>query len=412
MTRLSHIFSILYIFLILGKCGIKYLFNRNSLKLVINITNSLANLNIIYIKIFQSICINSNLFTKEQIDYLNKYTDNVPYSSCDRVQFLQDFSDKNLEITNINPINSGTMALVYKGKLNGKDIVVKVLRNNIREKLITSLDEIELLCIILSYIPIIKNLQLGRIMKRNRDVILNQTNFKQEVNNIKMFKSYYKNSDILIVPEVYEEFTNRNPNIIVMEYINGLKLQEIKSSDKIEFCKLLISINISSTLFYRVIHGDPHIGNIFFLEEPKRIAYVDFGIVTIITKEEQNQIYCFLNQLYNIKNYSEAADIFLSLCEPKNILDKMSLNTKNHIRNQLEQICIKFAQTNISTELIYVLNRLLEQYKLYLSDCFNQILMGLSIMESISIDMLGKNKEKYYNEVIQSTLNLPFYIPE
>lgn len=409
---MSQIFSIFYIFLIFGKYGIKYLFNRNSLKLVINITNSLANLNIIYIKIFQSICINSSRFTKEQIDYLNKYTDNVPYTSCDKVQFLQDFSDTNLELTKANPINSGTIALVYKGKLNGKDIIVKVLRNNIREKLIKSLDEIELLCRILSYIPIIKNLQLGRIMRSNRNMILNQTNFKQEVSNIKTFKNYYKNSDILIVPEVYEEFTNINPNIIVMEYINGLKLEEIKSSDKIEFCQLLITINIGSILYYRIIHGDPHIGNIFFLEEPKRVAYIDFGIVTIITKEEQNKIYQFLNQIYNIKNYQEAAIVFFSFCEPKNVLEKMSLNTKNHIQKQFTEIVIKHLDTNISVHLVYILNRLLAQHQLYFSDCFNQILMGLSIPESIFIDMLGENKEKYYTEIIQSMFDLPFYIPE
>ena len=50
----------------------------------------------------------------------------------------------------------------------------------------------KLMCYILSFIPFIKTFNLDRILCDCKDIILEQVDFKKEVENIKLFKETYK----------------------------------------------------------------------------------------------------------------------------------------------------------------------------------------------------------------------------
>ena len=60
------------------------------MKCFINIITSLGNLNIFYIKIFQSLSTNSYLLNEEQISHLTSYTDKVPYT-LDELDFSVEY---------------------------------------------------------------------------------------------------------------------------------------------------------------------------------------------------------------------------------------------------------------------------------------------------------------------------------
>ena len=65
--------------------------SATKLKWIKDITRDFEELNIVYIKILQAICINGNLFNTEQMNYLIKYTDNVPYVPDEKdLSFLKD----------------------------------------------------------------------------------------------------------------------------------------------------------------------------------------------------------------------------------------------------------------------------------------------------------------------------------
>ena len=53
------------------------------LDLIKNITYKLEELNIVYIKVFQSLCLEKNILNDQERDFLIKYTDSVPYNSDD-----------------------------------------------------------------------------------------------------------------------------------------------------------------------------------------------------------------------------------------------------------------------------------------------------------------------------------------
>ena len=132
---------------------------------------------------------------EEQINFLSKYTDNVPYTNDDvDITFLEtinNVSNNKLIIENINnktnlpePYKSGMIALIYVGELDDKKIIVKVMKKNIKNKLNNALNEIKFLIDIIKYLPYIKKLNLDISFNENKNNLLLQTDFKNEIKNM------------------------------------------------------------------------------------------------------------------------------------------------------------------------------------------------------------------------------------
>ena len=119
----------------------RYLITKDYDTCVIKMVDKLAQQSIFYVKIIQALSTNSTLFTDELIEYMAKYTDNIPYSSDDiNEDCFKDICmynlanpDKKILINSENPINTGTVSLVYKGSYDNKDIVIKMVRKNMKD---------------------------------------------------------------------------------------------------------------------------------------------------------------------------------------------------------------------------------------------------------------------------------------
>ena len=161
----KYLFVIKSVYIVLYE-SFKYLFKKDKVKYLDNITKKLSRLDIIYVKIFQSLATNDNIFNEEQLNKLILYTDQVPYSLneyesnfyelnekinkvnnininndnndenkyCDTNILITSYNsendndnDTNILIDTIEYINSGMISLVYKAKMvNGKNVIIKV----------------------------------------------------------------------------------------------------------------------------------------------------------------------------------------------------------------------------------------------------------------------------------------------
>ena len=125
---------------------VSYLIFGNKISLYTNLIKKISKLNIIFIKIIQWIVMEHE--DKELTEIVKDMTNNVYYSENDidykLINDIENYNGNNLIINKI-PINSGTIALVFYGKLNDHDIVVKIMRNDTKKKLkevISFLDDI------------------------------------------------------------------------------------------------------------------------------------------------------------------------------------------------------------------------------------------------------------------------------
>ena len=195
--------------------------------------------NIFFLKIFQSLSTNTSLLTVEQTNYLTQYTDNVPYTYDEiDTSFIEDIKrESTFELSSSVPIKSGAIALVYKGILDDKDVIIKVLRKGMREKIEDAINKISFLFSFLIYIPQLQTINASQLIEENRNSMIDQTNFKKEIQNIQRMEKNNENVDYIIVPKVYENYTNINENIIVMKYLDGKRLEEVSDEDFVKSIK-------------------------------------------------------------------------------------------------------------------------------------------------------------------------------
>tara|TARA_R110002073_G_scaffold61687_3_gene155193 strand:- start:12173 stop:13456 length:1284 start_codon:yes stop_codon:yes gene_type:complete len=388
-------FSILF----LERCY--YFAGRDKYECTKNLTYNLGELNIFYVKLFQALSTNSFLLDKKQIEYLSNYTDNAPFleSEIDTsfISSIIKVGEANPEIAitlspDPKPVKAGMIALVYEGHMKTgtkKRVIIKVIRKDIGTRIMDALDKIDFLVRLIGRFPFIQNTNIKDIIRENRSMMIEQTDFNMEVANIQQMYKNSKYVDYLTIPQVYPEYTTKNSKVIVMDYIEGQKLLEVEECDKDEYSMMLAKFGMKSILFDRFYHADLHPGNIIFIKESdgkKRLGIIDFGIMGRMTKDEQNYFYKFFSNMSDNDNYIEAASsIIESLVEPKDTL--FSLSKEDY--DSLIQSIAKITQNafthnkNLIPSDLFKINKILCVHNLSLSRSFCKIELALAISDSV-----------------------------
>jgi predicted unusual protein kinase regulating ubiquinone biosynthesis (AarF/ABC1/UbiB family) len=262
-------------------------------------------------------------------NYFSVFSNNVPYTQDELEHSLaciknakQYASLRNDELVVENdyaPINSGSVALVFKARLNNRPVVIKILRPNIRNKikqdidvLLSFFDNIVIKNIIWFYIKI----NFKSCIVNNVENLLNQCNFNDEVKHLLLFKNNLKNKKNIVIPDVYTHYTETFNEIIIMEFLDGPVAKNVPL-DKIKNCvEHLQSFFFDSLYRYNILHGDFHLGNIIVMNDGDKIGIIDFGIVYFLTYEVSNSLFdiMFLSLKSNqVKNFYSILKITIRL---------------------------------------------------------------------------------------------------
>lgn len=398
LSNFFKLMNLIYTGIVFATEYIYYLLGRDKDTCIKNVIDKLSNLNILYVKILQGLSTNT-YFSPNILNYINMYTDAVPYTNKDiDTSFMTNINDINcndneelLCLTSEVPIKSGVIALIYEGMIGNQKVVIKVKKNNIYNKLLQSLDEIDIFLKIISFFPYIKYLNTSNIIKENRKYLLEQTDFIMEINNIENVYNYFKNSEDFVIPKVYRKYTEKYPNMIVMDYINGNKINNLLNDDKEEYSNLVAKFGLESVLKHSIYHGDLHPGNILFINEngKKKLGILDYGIIGNITIEEKNLFFDFLFELSIKKNDQRAIELLLTkLIEPKSNIDILTNEQYNCLFEKLRYIIIntlnaKKGSSSLKPEDLYNINKILHTYNLYITNTFSRLEIAIAISESV-----------------------------
>lgn len=349
VKKILFLLNIIYIFVY--EFFIYYLFNDYQ-SFIDRLTKKLSSVNILCVKIFQAFALNNSLIDDNINNKLLKFTDNAPwkYSDIHYEQLKEVINKYKLCLTDSNmvPINSGMISLVFKATSfvePSKKFIIKMKRKNIETKLCESIDNLLFLSHILSNIPFISKYQLDDLVRKNIETIKHQTNFMEEIDNLNLIRENCKNIKYVKIPNVVREITEKYPDLILMEYIEGIKINEIDEQDYEPFAKLVIKFGLVTTLIHGVTHGDLHSGNILFIKDvhdvkyPHKIGVIDFGIIHKVENSHKTILFDILTQLFEMPPRESAEKLLNSgLLEPPNILSQIPKEEYNNILNVTEEI--------------------------------------------------------------------------
>ena len=377
--NINNILFCFKVFYILASEFFLYFIFKDYSILIDNLTKRLSSINILYVKIFQAFALNNHFIDDVTNNKLLQFTDNAPWTFNDyNLTQLNEISNKYNIVIKFGyeiPINSGMISLVFKGYRNddiNHPVIIKMKRKNIEIKLNEAIDNLIFFMYLLSFIPLINKYQLSEVVNKNIEIIRHQTDFLEEVDNMNLIKNNCKNLKYIIIPTANRSITEQYPDIIIMEYIHGIKINQIQKEDYEQFAKLVVKFGLVTTIIHGVTHGDLHSGNILFIKDKNDLKYtykigvIDFGIIYNIEPKYKDEIFDVLTQIFQVSPRQSAEKILnSSIIEPAGILQQISQNHYDNIVQFLEDIICETIQNSKKGNQIQIY-KFLSKLKTYL----------------------------------------------
>lgn len=341
LKEFRFLFNVAYI--VCSECATYCIF-RDYAKFIDGITYRLAQINILYVKVFQAIALNNNFIDDKLNKQLLRFTDNAPWTIKDiNIPDLVDISEKyNLVMENgyETPINSGMISLVFKARQRGTMVpmIIKMKRVNIETQLNDAIENLKTVLYFLSFIPLFDKYRLAELVNKNMDLIRQQTDFLEEVKSTNTMKENCRRLKYVKIPTINKEVTEKYPNCILMEYIDGVKITEICETDYDGFAKQVLKLGVVTTLIHGFAHGDLHGGNILFIKDDDddkykyKLGIIDFGIVYNIDPEYRHLLFEIATKALDTPAIEIATRLLnSSMIEPANIFQQISAVHRDNI---------------------------------------------------------------------------------
>jgi predicted unusual protein kinase regulating ubiquinone biosynthesis (AarF/ABC1/UbiB family) len=430
MTNTNIIKKILFLanilWIVFSEAVRNYIFNNNEV-LITNITHRLSKINILFVKIFQAIAINNNIVNENINNTFIQFTDNAPYTEADiNYDVLFNLANKfNLKIeNNFLPINSGMISLVFKAtKIDTNEtLILKIKRNNIENTLKEAIDNLMFIVYLSSYFSIIQRYEIPVSIEKNINIIKSQTDFNQEIKNMDFMKKICMRLDYIIIPKVYPEVTEKYNNAIMMEFINGQKIDEISKEDYYDFAIKLNKFVFITLLIHGTTHGDLHGGNVLFIKDSNntnntnnsniKIGLIDFGILYQMSKSFNEILFDFCTEIFTKSPEDVAVRILTyGFFDPPDILNKITVDEKQFIIELITHFIrdILVDSKNANQKKIYeflfnlnnfVIENKLEKYGLKLNDEFIKLQMFIAMYQGVSLKLASTEYIEIVNKVI------------
>ena len=264
---------------------------------------ALEELGPIFVKFGQAVSTRRDLLPPDIADELAKLQDRVPPfpGSIARATIERSYGRPVAEAFaefDETPLAAASIAQVHVARLlDGKEVVVKVLRPGMRERIERDLDVLYALANLANrFWGPARRLRPREIVEEYEKTVLDELDLMREAANAAQLRRNFAGSDLLYVPEVYWDYCRID--VMVMERIHGVPISDMEhlraaDTDIAKLAENGVRIFFTQVFRHNFFHADMHPGNIFvMLTDPRnpRYAAVDFGIMGTLDPSDQHYL--------------------------------------------------------------------------------------------------------------------------
>jgi len=373
--------------------------NKENLTQNQRIKKTVEQLGPTFIKLAQMLSTRPDLISLELVHEFEKLQDDVTPVDINEITpiFKEEFK-KDIDDIFSQPLEllaTASIGQVYKTQLlDGKNVVVKVLKPNI-DKVIKN--DLEILTKIGSmFDDALSDYGINSILDVINEFeasIKDELNFKLEAMNLSRFEALFKDDNRIKVPKLYKEYSTNK--IITMERIDGIKVSNNEllnkhNIDTKQIAKKGFELLCEQIFKHRFFHADPHPGNIFITLD-SQVAFIDFGMMGSLSKEEQGIL---LELIYNISAQDEekASLSILKMTNYPQTIDKnsfikdMSRLVSSYMYGSLQDINIK--------ELFNDMTSLISKYNISFKNDYYLFFKSIATIEGV-----GRKLDPNFNAI-------------
>ncbi len=289
-----------------------------------------------FIKLGQLLSTRADLLPAPYLEALSRLQDQIeafPFEEVDRivsselgVRISKAFADFDPQ-----PLAAASLAQVHLAHMrDGRAVVVKVQRPNIREQIVENLEALgEIAHFLDAHTELGKRYDFENMLKDLRASLLRELDFKLEANNLITFAENLREFDRIIIPEPVEDFCTSR--VLTMEYITGKKITELSPLRLMEIdgpglARELFRAYLKQILLDGFVHADPHPGNVF-LTDDEQIGLLDLGMVARLLPGFRDNVLRLLLAIAEGRG-EEAAEVTIRMGEPKARFDKAEFSKR------------------------------------------------------------------------------------
>jgi ubiquinone biosynthesis protein len=278
-----------------------------------------------FIKLGQLLSTRADLLPKPYLDALERLQDQVEPISYEEVERIVS-SELGIRISKAfaefetEPEAAASLSQVHRAYMrDGREVVVKVQRPNIREQIVEDLEALnEIARFLDAHTELGRRYEFENMLVNLRKSLLRELDFKIEANNLISLGQNLAEFEQIIVPEPVEDFTTTR--VLTMDYIPGKKITQLSPLRLLEIdgaglAEELFRAYLKQILIDGLFHADPHPGNVF-LSDDNRIALLDLGMVGRVSRGFQDNLLRLLLAISEGRG-EEAAEIAIKMGEPK-----------------------------------------------------------------------------------------------
>lgn len=350
------------------------------------VCDTLEKLGPTFIKIGQILSTRVDIIPKAYTDALANLRSNVTPISFNEIKTIlnKEYKDLNKVFLKIDetPVGCASIAQVYKAQLlNGKEVIIKVKKESFASDMVTDINLMKKAVKMLHVDDFIKAINVSDMLDEMLLVTEEELDFTKEMDHIILFEKNNKDVSYVFCPFVYTKYSNAN--VIVMTYIDGVKIDDIKSLIKqgynLEDISLKLSCNyIKQALDDGFFHADPHPDNIIISNG--KIAFIDFGMMGTLTDKNKNLLKDCIKAMIK-SDYYNVSEILLKMSVKNGDVDTVKL------RYDIENILSNFGNTdlkNIDTS-VFISNmfKMLKSNNLTLDKDVTMLIRGIGVIEPV-----------------------------
>jgi ubiquinone biosynthesis protein len=294
------------------------------------LAKDLESLGPTFIKLGQLLSTRADLLPESYLDALSRLQDQIEPFKFEQVEKIVSGElgvrlSKAFTDFDPTPLAAASLGQVHRAYMrDGRAVVVKVQRPDIRELIVNDLESLgEIAQFLDAHTELGRRYEFENMLFNLRKSLVAELDYKTEASNLNKIGENLVEFDEIIVPEPVESYTTSR--VLTMEYISGKKITSLTPLRLMEIdgaglADELFRAYLKQFLIDGLFHADPHPGNVF-LTDDNRIALLDLGMVAHTTRSFQDNLLRLLLAISEGRG-ELAAESAIKMGEPKEGFDR------------------------------------------------------------------------------------------
>ena len=289
---------------------------------------SLKEMGPTYVKFGQLLSTRPDVVPQEYILALESLQDDLPPFSFAEVERIIEEElgvriSKAFEVFESTPLAAASLGQVHRAILrDGREVVVKVQRPNVREEVHRDLGVFsEIAAELEKHTDIGRKMNLVGAIEQAKIVMFSELNYLQEARNTEILRENLADFPEIYIPTVVHDYSSSR--VLTTELVKGRKVSKMTPLAVIEGNYAALAGVLTRAYLKQICvdgfwHSDPHPGNVFVreIDGTPQIVLLDFGMCSRISAEFQDEVIKLLLAISSNRG-GEVADACVRMSEPQ-----------------------------------------------------------------------------------------------